>query len=183
MRLIAKRGHTILICEGCGSEFMRPNAHIRSNTHACSRECSYKIKKKRPKIMLQYICKYCGISFERRKGRGGTCDFCSPKCRIAGVQRPSGEDHHNWKGGIAERKHEIRAIIEKKKKQIGKCEECESTEKLEGHHILRWSEFPEHRYDPNNIQILCRSCHAAKHPDIAFTGKAIGRTPNRQLHD
>lgn len=191
LRHIKQRGHTTLICEACGTEFTRPNAHIRSKTHACSRECSNKLKPRKTKTMVQYTCKVCGVIFERRKGHGGTGDCCSPRCRnkfnrpkgaIANISRiahlPRGEDHHNWKGGITDRPHKIRAIIENKKKQIGKCEECGSTEKLEGHHIKEWSKYPELRYEPDNIQILCHSCHANKHPDIAFTGKAQGRRPN-----
>lgn len=132
--------------------------------------------------MVQYKCKNCSVIFERRKGYGGTGDYCSSKCRREHAL-PKGESHPNWKGGIAKRPYKIRTIIENKKKQIGKCEECESIDNLEGHHILCWADYPDQRYNPDNIQILCHICHALKHPNIAFTGKATRNKFNNQLYD
>ena len=40
-----------------------------------------------------------------------------------------------------------------------KCQLCESKFRLEAHHIRRWSDFPQLRFDPNNGVTLCRKCH------------------------
>lgn len=46
---------------------------------------------------------------------------------------------------------------------IGHCEVCGSTENLEAHHILKWSDFPKGRIDPKNGECLCLECHATAH--------------------
>ena len=43
------------------------------------------------------------------------------------------------------------------------CRLCWSTEEIEAHHILYWSEYPESRFDTNNGLTLCRECHCAVH--------------------
>lgn len=44
-----------------------------------------------------------------------------------------------------------------------KCEECGSTEKLEAHHILRWSDYPLGRINVKNGKCLCHKCHCEEH--------------------
>ena len=39
--------------------------------------------------------------------------------------------------------------------------------KLEAHHILPWSEFPELRYEVNNGITLCHAHHPRKRSDVA----------------
>ena len=39
------------------------------------------------------------------------------------------------------------------------CVLCSSKKRLEAHHIKRWSDFPQLRFDPNNGVTLCRACH------------------------
>ena len=45
----------------------------------------------------------------------------------------------------------------------GKCEICGSTEKLEAHHIIKWSEYPAGRIDLKNGMCLCHDCHTKEH--------------------
>ena len=39
------------------------------------------------------------------------------------------------------------------------CQLCKSKKRLEAHHIKRWAEFPQLRFDVNNGVTLCRGCH------------------------
>ena len=46
---------------------------------------------------------------------------------------------------------------------VGYCQRCGSTEILEAHHIVKWSELPSGRIDPKNGECLCVECHAKEH--------------------
>lgn len=50
-----------------------------------------------------------------------------------------------------------------KRRDGNKCRQCGSTDNLEVHHILSWSEYPQARVDLNNGITLCNSCHADAH--------------------
>lgn len=39
------------------------------------------------------------------------------------------------------------------------CKLCLSKDAIEAHHIKRWADFPEHRFDINNGITLCKVCH------------------------
>jgi hypothetical protein len=165
-RHIQGRGHTLLTCTSCGKEFSRPNAHIRSSTHSCSRECARKVRVKKPKTMLELVCKKCGGAFQRRLGAGGTMEYCSIGCSTLATT-PKREDHPNWKGGISARSHSTKSVIKKLIQSIGKCEKCGSTHSLQGHHKLPHSTHPELRDNPENIEVLCASCHSLEHPTLS----------------
>lgn len=85
--------------------------------------------------------------------------------------RPSGAAHYNWKGGVNYRdKHSLcNPDYREWRKSVfardtHKCriadENCDGM--LQAHHILRWSEFPELRYQINNGITLCQAHHPRK---------------------
>lgn len=43
------------------------------------------------------------------------------------------------------------------------CLHCGKTEDLVAHHIIPWEENIEKRFDVNNGECLCRSCHSRQH--------------------
>ena len=45
----------------------------------------------------------------------------------------------------------------------GCCEYCGSTENLEAHHYVHWSESPADRININNGVCLCHKCHTKEH--------------------
>ena len=48
-----------------------------------------------------------------------------------------------------------------------RCMRCGRTDgQLYLDHIQNWQEYPERRYDPENIQLLCRECHTWKHRQV-----------------
>ena len=163
-----------LICH-CGKSFDRPKAHIRNRTHSCSRECAEKIRHIRPTTWTVHVCAHCKSEFRRRKGYSGTMRFCSNECRIggigapdrSGVVMPSGSNHHNWKGGTSKRTHADKKAVKRRVREIGECERCGSREQLHGHHKKSYANHPQLRVDPSNIEVLCASCHAEEHPELA----------------
>lgn len=81
---------------------------------------------------------------------------------------PKGEKHWNWKGGIQSINHRLRNSIESKEwnrkvkeRDKHKCKigNSDCGGRLEAHHILPFSEFPDLRFDVNNGITLCRFHH------------------------
>jgi len=50
---------------------------------------------------------------------------------------------------------------EVKKRDGGKCQwpGCDTSKRLEVHHIKTWSKYPSMRFDPSNGISLCKKCH------------------------
>lgn len=87
----------------------------------------------------------------------------------------SGENHHNWKGGISLQVYKIRNSKKytEWRKEVYKrdnwiCQYCGKKCKKDiiAHHINVFSEFPDLRFDINNGITLCRSCHLKMHKGL-----------------
>ena len=62
----------------------------------------------------------------------------------------------------------------------GKCEKCGSTNHLEAHHIIKWSDYPKGRADIKNGQCLCHECHTNEHRhDQSYHMMKAGRSKKR----
>jgi 5-methylcytosine-specific restriction endonuclease McrA len=108
-------------------------------------------------------CQYCQNKFDApqcftRKR------FCSWDCRVAGMR---GSSAANWKGGIdnSKRKESHQSYVWRKTVLARShcCEWCYAKPPLQAHHLLRYSLFPELRFDPKNGVALCKSCHHRAH--------------------
>jgi len=59
---------------------------------------------------------------------------------------------------------EYKAYIKKAlERDLYKCKQCASTHVLHVHHIKNWEEYPNLRFDINNVITLCKSCHMKLH--------------------
>lgn len=86
-------------------------------------------------------------------------------------KRHWGKSHWNWKGGISNENHVIRnsaryknwrSSVVKRDKFV--CRKCgQHTKILHAHHVKKFSEFPELRFDVENGVTLCKKCHDAVH--------------------
>lgn len=78
------------------------------------------------------------------------------------------EKHWNWQGGITKINHQLRNLqpakewnskIKERDEYNCRIRNKDCKGKLEAHHILPWSKFPELRYKLNNGITLCRFHH------------------------
>ena len=123
---------------------------------------------------IRYVtltCAECDKDYEARDYQKYRSKTCSIECRSIYRKKHrskimSGSKHPNWKGGKSKRTWTSEKIIKKLKELRGECEECAGKDNLHGHHKLSYSQHPELREDPDNIQILCVDCHGLKHPEL-----------------
>jgi hypothetical protein len=116
---------------------------------------------------IDFPCPNCGKITKQRKKRienGWTKGCCSKEC---GRKLMSGENHPNWKGKLVKEEQKDRHSIENKKWRMKclvrdnfTCQDCGIENSWEVHHIKRWIDCPELRFDVNNGKTLCWRCHA-----------------------
>lgn len=159
----AGTGKVLKKCLFCKIDFYA--RHDRPGRY-CGRSCKSKdLPKKKTRVTLK--CKECAIAYEIRKYREKTSFYCSRKClSINRGLRMRKENHPKWKGGITERPYIVRNAIKKMINKFPFCKNCGSKKELQGHHIISYSERPELGSDNDNIEVLCKYCHAEKHPEI-----------------
>ena len=154
-------------CNHCESEFLA--RHDRLGVY-CSKSCNAKANRM-PSKCIKKQCKVCAETFEVKRYRNDTAHYCSKPClaiaRLDMGIMPNGENHPNWKGGLSDRPYNSRRAIKELRKTIKACQECQSTSRLHGHHILSYADHPELVNDKSNILILCAPCRAQKHPKQA----------------
>jgi hypothetical protein len=110
----------------------------------------------------------------QRKGGWKLSEESKKRIGLASLGRPgpmlgrTGELHWNWKGGISKDVHSVSEPKYKEwrmsvfKRDNFQCKICKSKVGLQAHHILKWAEFPELRYDLNNGITLCLVHHPRK---------------------
>lgn len=103
------------------------------------------------------------------KGHSRCCESARRKMSKAKRGKYIGDANPNWRGGNPTRDPErnqyrakawVKAVKERDK---WTCQECGACEKLHAHHIKRWKDYPDLRYDLNNGITLCHTCHEKAH--------------------
>jgi hypothetical protein len=84
------------------------------------------------------------------------------------ISKIRGENHWLWKGGKGRR--EYRGLIEKTV-----CSKCGSRINLCIHHI----DFDHYNNNPENLQVLCVSCHLSLHKTEYWKAMRENKTPRR----
>lgn len=106
------------------------------------------------------------------------------KMRAARRDRFFGADNPNWKGGIPYKDPDRSRYRSKewakavKNRDGWTCRECGATDGLHAHHIKRWRDYPELRYELSNGLTLCHPCHEKAHGvGFKFRWRQVSRTP------
>lgn len=79
-------------------------------------------------------------------------------------QRPTGEAHHSWKGGVSDYPHHSlmkRNRLKKLQQVHGICEICKKAKATNIHHI----DESKDNHDISNLLAVCKKCHVALHID------------------
>lgn len=166
-----KQSRRILrVCGECEKEFWIFRAWLRGGKAGkyCSRICAEKNRPPQKNYRVECICVICGGKYIVRRYRQFITKCCSRRCqRIHCGRLNSGENHPNWKGGISSRSWKAKKWERVVKKRDGYvCTVCSSKEGIQAHHIKRWEEYPELRYNISNGVTLCGQHHAKEHPGL-----------------
>lgn len=114
---------------------------------------------------IERTCKQCGTTFlVCRNHLAESRNFCSLACRGTYY---SGERCHMWKGGISDERSQAKATPEYKEwrkavyqRDHYRCVVCLTHSRvLHAHHLKKFSDYPELRYDVNNGATMCVKCH------------------------
>jgi len=155
-------------CKNCGVVF-KNSKHPRQPY--CSRPCYY--EGRFPNQRLTTTCEQCGTDFWYYASRGDV-KFCTQKCYLSSPlslelrarQKPTKENHWNWKGGIIRGRPDRNLGVYKRwRKAVFErdnytCQHCDKRGGwLEADHIESWTDFPDLRYELTNGRTLCRPCH------------------------
>lgn len=169
MEMISK-GRVRLTCAHCSKPFETYLSHAKRRAQTtCSLSCARRHWPNRKSERVHVSCENCSTLFEVSKHRAfgigrPKARFCSDKCKN---EAQKGAGHPAYIDGRAEARMLCRKVIGQRIAEEGCCQECGATDFLHGHHIKSFAEYPDLRMDPDNIQVLCRSCHADKHPHQA----------------
>lgn len=103
------------------------------------------------------------------KGHKRTTDEARQKQSAARRGKFIGSANPNWRGGIQlkhpeRNRYRAKMWVKAVKDRDGwVCVECTSTERLHAHHIKRWRDYPDLRYELSNGVTLCHQCHERAH--------------------
>lgn len=161
---IAKPEHYITnICPVCSKSFTVHKVHIdRGQGKYCSHSCARSGSPTKKKTSVFVTCAHCGTSYRKHKSEirkmTGGLHFCSTECWYSHNQR---ENHYLWAGGQNERVNpeylQWRKLVLNRDK--GYCRLCHGQDRLEAHHIKRFTLYPDLRWEVDNGVTLCRNCH------------------------
>lgn len=146
-------------CEWCGDAFVVPQRQINKGFgRFCSLRCSA-ARKTVPR--LEILCEWCGESFLLLPNRlfYGCGRFCSRPCYEFARRE-------NRLPREAKRARNYRRFREERLARADGCQRCDTSVDLVLHHRIRTRERPDLLFSPENLEVLCRSCHTRHHGEL-----------------
>lgn len=87
-----------------------------------------------------------------------------------GMSGRTGSSNPNWQGGTSPERQRLysgnawrRLRRQVRERDQGICSRCGSTDSPHMHHVKAWAIHPALRFELDNIETLCRSCHHDAH--------------------
>ena len=159
------------ICRRCGvlksvKKFKTDKRQVDGRTVTC-RDC-YTYNK-----LDKFVRTKEQIESQREKILGRKYSESHKLAISEGLQKAAKEGRHLWVKNNVRHKEQERCYTKYKlwkaqvfKKYNNKCNRCEKNQRLHCHHIMDFHQHPELRYDVNNGELLCISCHMRHHKII-----------------
>lgn len=103
------------------------------------------------------------------KGHTRANDAARQKMSVAKRGQFIGSDNPNWRGGIQlkhpeRNRYRAKMWVKAVKDRDGwVCVECSTPIRLHAHHIKRWRDYSDLRYELSNGVTLCHECHERAH--------------------
>lgn len=149
-------------CKNCGKVRMLYPSDVKlGRGKFCSKPCAAQVLKGENsphwKEGVKRACEECGKDFnieQWRLNEGRKALFCSQACHYKNIESTSSvKVRWDW-----EWLHIRSAFLEDRPL----CAKCGSGDRLEVDHIVPRAIAPERFKDPENLQVLCHTCHMAK---------------------
>jgi len=155
-------------CLYCNKTFQERES-LSQKRKFCSRKCVFSYQKGKKnngnggRVEGKcFVCKKTFTHWRHERDRKA----CSKKCKYTLMSKAlSGKKNHNWKGGVSprplnsKRYRDWRDGVFKRDNYV--CVNCGYSDGriLNAHHKKDWSSYPKLRYDIDNGETLCVSCH------------------------
>ena len=144
-------------CAFCGDEIRKVNSQINNNNF-CSIDCrtSFYSGKQHGMSNSRYIqCYHCKDDFKRPESHiNKDKNFCSKECYHEYIKTNDNRNSNKakkWRNDIRNRDNWT-------------CQDCgEKKENIEAHHIKKWKDNPDKRFEMDNGVSLCLECHYLRH--------------------
>lgn len=177
------RKYLKLICSKCGKEYLQQERIYRK---ALWRDRCPKCRK------IEYFCEKCGTQVTRgytkckkcaHKPPDNFCFDCEVKIARKSFRCQSCNNKNQDKGLSKERTKFTNSVKWQKirikcfERDNFTCQKCgrkqTKNRALEAHHIKSYAKFPELRLKLENLETLCRFCHAGIHWGIRWEGIVV----------